>query len=50
MSITYNSENISFPDIDRNTVTAWIKQVAAKYGKSAVKSAIFSVMMSVFWR
>lgn len=33
MSITYNSENISFPDIDRNTVTAWIKQVAAKYGK-----------------
>ena len=33
MSITYNSENISFPDIDRNTVTAWIKQVAAQYGK-----------------
>lgn len=33
MSITYSSENISFPDIDRNTVTAWIKQVVAKYGK-----------------
>ena len=31
--ITYNSENIKFPKIKRRDTTAWIKAVAASYGK-----------------
>lgn len=33
MPITYNTENVSFPEIDRAAVSRWIEQVAAKYGK-----------------
>lgn len=33
MPITYNTENVSFPEIDRVAVSRWIEQVAAKYGK-----------------
>ncbi len=31
--ITYNSENIAFPEIKRRETTAWIKRVAAAHGK-----------------
>ena len=31
--ITYNSENIKFPNIKRRETTAWIKAVAAAHGK-----------------
>lgn len=31
--ITYNSENVKFPKIKRRETTAWIKRVAASYGK-----------------
>jgi len=31
--ITYNSENIAFPHIRRRDTTAWIRRVAATYGK-----------------
>lgn len=33
MPITYNTENVSSPEIDRVAVSRWIEQVAAKYGK-----------------
>lgn len=32
--ITYASENIKFPKIKRRDTSAWIKQVAATYGKT----------------
>ena len=31
--ITYNSENVKFPSIRRRNTTAWIRRVAASYGK-----------------
>ena len=31
--ITYSSENVSFPKIRRRETTAWIRRVAATYGK-----------------
>ena len=31
--ITYSSENVSFPRIRRRDTTAWIRRVAASYGK-----------------
>ncbi len=31
--ITYNTENVKMPDIKRRATTAWIKAVAASYGK-----------------
>jgi len=31
--ITYNSENVKFPNIKRRETTAWIRRVAATYGK-----------------
>ena len=31
--ITYNSENVRFPNIKRRETTAWIRRVAATYGK-----------------
>ena len=31
--ITYSSENVKFPAIKRRETTAWIKKVAATYGK-----------------
>jgi rRNA maturation RNase YbeY len=31
--ITYNSENIPFPKLRRRDTTAWIRRVAATYGK-----------------
>ena len=31
--ITYSSENVSFPKIKRRETTAWIRRVAATYGK-----------------
>lgn len=31
--ITYNTENVAMPKIRRRNVTAWVKTVAAKYGK-----------------
>ncbi|MCR4916039.1 MAG: rRNA maturation RNase YbeY [Prevotella sp.] len=31
--ITYNNENIPFPKIRRRDTTAWIRRVAASYGK-----------------
>ena len=31
--ITYNNENIPFPKIRRRDTTAWIRRVAATYGK-----------------
>ena len=31
--ITYNVENVRFPAIKRREVTAWIRRVAATYGK-----------------
>ena len=31
--ITYQSENIAFPKIKRRETTAWIRRVAATYGK-----------------
>ena len=31
--ITYNSEGVSMPKIRKRTTTAWIKAVAASYGK-----------------
>ncbi|MBP3251690.1 MAG: rRNA maturation RNase YbeY [Prevotella sp.] len=31
--ITYNAENIAFPKIKRRETTAWIRRVAASYGK-----------------
>ena len=31
--ITYNSENVKFPGIRRRDTTAWIRRVAATYGK-----------------
>lgn len=33
MAITYQSEDIAFPDIKRRTTTTWIKQVAEKHHK-----------------
>lgn len=33
MSITFNTERVAFPAIDREAVSRWIEQVAAKYGK-----------------
>lgn len=33
MSITFNTERVAFPVIDRVAVSRWIEQVAAKYGK-----------------
>jgi rRNA maturation RNase YbeY len=32
--ITYNSENVRMPKIRRRETTAWIKEVAASYGKN----------------
>ena len=32
--ITYNNENIPFPKIRRRDTTAWIRRVAASYGKT----------------
>ena len=31
--ITYSSENVKFPNIKRRETTAWIRRVAATYGK-----------------
>lgn len=31
--ITYNAENVKFPKIKRRETTAWIKKVAASYGR-----------------
>lgn len=31
--ITYQTENVRFPDIKRRDTTAWIRRVAATYGK-----------------
>ena len=31
--ITYNSENVKFPNIRRRETTAWIRRVAQTYGK-----------------
>lgn len=31
--ITYNAENVKFPKIKRRETTAWIKRVAASYGR-----------------
>ena len=31
--ITYQTENVTMPDIKKREVTEWIKQVAASYGK-----------------
>ena len=31
--ITYNSENVRFPNIKRRETTAWIRRVAQTYGK-----------------
>ena len=31
--ITYNTENVRFPNIKRRETTAWIRKVAASYGK-----------------
>lgn len=31
--ITYNAENVKFPKIKRRETTAWIKKVAAYYGR-----------------
>ena len=31
--ITYNSENVPFPKLSRRDTTAWIRRVAATYGK-----------------
>ena len=31
--ITYSSENVKFPSIKRRETTAWIRRVAATYGK-----------------
>ena len=31
--VTYNSENVKFPNIKRRETTAWIRRVAATYGK-----------------
>lgn len=31
--ITYNAENVKFPKITRRETTAWIKRVAASYGR-----------------
>ena len=31
--ITYNSENVPFPKLRRRDTTAWIRRVAATYGK-----------------
>lgn len=31
--ITYSSENVKFPNIKRRETTAWIRKVAATYGK-----------------
>lgn len=31
--ITYNAENVKFPKIKRRKTTAWIKKVAASYGR-----------------
>ena len=31
--ITYNSENVKFPNIRRRDTTTWIRRVAASYGK-----------------
>lgn len=31
--ITYNAENVSFPNIKRRKTTAWIRAVAASYGR-----------------
>lgn len=31
--ITYNTINVSIPDIDKNQVSEWIDRVAASYGK-----------------
>ena len=31
--ITYSSENVRFPNIKRRETTAWIRRVAATYGK-----------------
>ena len=31
--ITYNAENVKFPKIKRRETTAWIKRVAAYYGR-----------------
>lgn len=31
--ITYNTDGVKWPDIKKRALTAWIKQVAASYGK-----------------
>lgn len=31
--ITYNTDGVKWPDIKKRVLTAWIKQVAASYGK-----------------
>lgn len=31
--ITYNAEGVKFPDIRKRTTTAWLRRVAAGYGK-----------------
>ena len=31
--ITYSTENVKFPNIKRRETTAWIRRVAATYGK-----------------
>ena len=31
--ITYSTENVKFPNIKRRETTAWIRRVAASYGK-----------------
>jgi rRNA maturation RNase YbeY len=31
--ITYNTDGVKWPDIKKRPLTAWIKQVAASYGK-----------------
>ena len=32
--ITYSAENVRFPNIKRREITAWIRRVAATYGKT----------------
>ena len=48
--ITYQAENVRFPNIKKRETTAWIKAVAASYGKKVGEIGYCFVMTKRFSR
>lgn len=48
--ITYQTEGVEMPAINQSETTAWIKAVAATYGKRVGEIAYISVPTKRYWK